>query len=158
MGNCITQMCLATATYENTTVNTFEGQTFVVKPVKIYDGDTLWVAVVTGKKYGCIPKRQRVNVRMQDYDSPELHPKTNKKDNIYLAEIAAANVAKEFLEALLRDKRVTAHFGKHDKYGRNLAELFVDGTSINKIMITTGHGVPYKGGAKTAFTGQAPFL
>lgn len=33
----------------------------------------------------------------------------------------------------------------YDKYGRSVAELYQDGVSISKLMIDSGHAVPYTG-------------
>ena len=140
---------MAHATYGNTAPDTLNGRLLVVKPIKINDGDTLWVAALTGSPNCCIPSRQRLHVRLQGYDSPELHPRNVPKlDPAYAQEVQAALNAKAFLTTLLQNASVTARFGKRDKYGRHLAELYVKGQSVNARMLEAGHGVPYDGGAK----------
>ena len=150
MGNCgmCTRACLAHATYDNTAPDTLQNRTLVVKPVKITDGDTLWVVALTST---CC-NAQRLCIRMAGYDSPELHPRmVLKTDPAYAAEVQAALAAKEFLTTLLGSHTVTAVFQKRDKYGRHLAELFVHNKSVNAAMLAAGHGVPYSGGTKARF-------
>jgi len=45
-------------------------------------------------------------------------------------------------------------FGK-GKYGRVLAEIFIDGeeTSLNKLLIENGHAYVYEGGKKQIYKG-----
>jgi hypothetical protein len=157
MGNCgwCSHLQLAGATYANTPPDTLDGQTFVVRPIKVNDGDTLWVAALSARRCCGLPARQRLHIRVKGYDSPELHPKTLKTSHAYALEMQAAHKAKDFLETMLRGHLITARFGKRDKYGRHLAELFVSGKNITAIMIAAGHGVPYAGGAKAIFEPQA---
>ena len=151
MGNSCARLALRGATYANTRPDTLDSRELPVLPIKVNDGDTLWVAALTGPKTCCWPTRQRLHIRAMGYDSPELHPSCAKTDPAYALEVAAAQHAKLFFETLLKDKRVTARFGKREKYGRHLAELFVDGKSVTQAMIAAGHAVPYFGGKKDAF-------
>lgn len=62
------------------------------------------------------------------------------------------NEAREFCEAWApAGTRVIATTEKADKYGRWLVHLADDpGTSINDLLLETGHAVGYEGGTKSA--------
>lgn len=130
---------LTNCTYANTEV--FYPPLLYGKSVKVYDGDTIWMACpLHGQVY-------RFNIRMYGYNSAELRTKNTeeKKKGI---------LARDSLASLLKDKEVRIKVIKeHEKWGRVLAVLFVniDGKEINvnKWMLDNGLGKPYDGkGAK----------
>lgn len=105
------------------------------KVVKVYDGDTVWVAcVIDGNA-------TRVCVRMHGYDTAEMRTHD-------AAEKAAAIGARNALQDLVMDKVVQLSIQGQDKYGRLIAILTVDGTNVNDV-IQSSWGVPYEGGTKT---------
>ena len=67
--------------------------------------------------------------------------------------IAASEFSKKYME--MNDGQfVIQSYGK-GKYGRVLAEIFIDGeeTSLNKLLIENGHAYVYEGGKKQIFKG-----
>ena len=144
---------LDAVTYANTRPDTLAGRTLRVKPIKINDGDTLWVAAELGGCCCCQSDIRRLHIRLLGIDSPELHPKSSAKGSqAYAQEVAAAERARAFVtELLAAHPPITARFHGREKFGRHLAELFLsDGRSVCSIMVERGHGVPYSGGSKTA--------
>lgn len=126
------------------------------KILKIYDGDTLWLASTLFND-----KLYRFNIRMLGYDSPEMKPLLNNPNRD--SEIIAAKSAKKFLEELILNKIVNVRFYDFDKYGRPLCEIYTNSTDkkclfsgrekicVNTLMIEKGHGYPYDGGTKKNF-------
>ena len=110
----------------------------------VYDGDTL----TCGFFFNNCPIK--VKVRMEGYDSPEMKPllKIENRD----LHIECAHLAKEKLKSLTNNKIITINFNEQDKYGRQLAKLYINNICINDIMISEGYGKPYDGGKKGIFT------
>jgi endonuclease YncB( thermonuclease family) len=111
---------------------TFEGRKEFVWCTSVYDGDTITVALNIGDKVS------RVNCRMIGYNSAEIRGKT-------VEEKEAAKAAKARLEALILNKFVWAEFGKSDKYGRPLIDVYVGEKTICEIAVSGGWGKPYDG-------------
>ena len=67
--------------------------------------------------------------------------------------IAASEFTKKYLE--MNDGKFTIQSYGKGKYGRVLAEIFIDGeeTSLNKLLIENGHAYVYEGGKKQIFKG-----
>jgi len=101
--------------------------------LKVYDGDTITLgAYVYGKAY-------RFSVRLLGIDTPEM--KGPHKDKA----IKARDELHDFIfhkDALLRNVTL-------EKYGRLLADVYVDGIHVNAWMKTKGHAVDYFGGKKS---------
>ena len=115
----------------------FEGLERQSRVVKVYDGDTITILFRFNKQY------YKTSCRMVGIDTPELRTKN-------LKEKAAGYKAKQFLETLILDKILLVKFGKFDKYGRPLVEVFLDnGQSVSNMMISNKYAKPYFGGKKT---------
>lgn len=126
---------LSLSTFADTPTYTLSGLKTKCKPLKIYDGDTLWIAIIIEKKI------RKFKVRMLGYDSAEMHSDPDQS--------AKAVQAKEHLEQLLgKDTLIEVEFFDYDKYGRPLVKLFVKDCCINDQMVKDGHGKPYFGGTK----------
>lgn len=136
---------------ENTPTFDLPRKSMKCKVIKVYDGDTIWVAVIL---HG---KTIKFNCRMLGYDSPEMKPllKVENREAI----ITKAKQAKEFLSDLILNKIVDVKFSGFDKYGRALTNIYIndpDSTRIfcankmdvNTLMIRKGHGYSYMGGKK----------
>lgn len=65
-------------------------------------------------------------VRLKDIDAPEKNQPFAKE-------------SKRYLNSLLKNKSLKLLGKKKDKYGRLLADIIVDGNSVNTEMIKTGH-------------------
>ena len=109
-----------------------------VEVVAIYDGDSFtanipeWPPIVG----------ERIGVRVRGVDTPELRGRCQ-------AEIEAARAAKQFTVALLRTAKVVdLQRIERGKYFRLLAEVWVDGQRLDRLLIQSGHGVAYDGGKR----------
>ncbi len=157
MGNCF---CLNNkldgCTFDNTPTYSLNGKRLACKILKIYDGDTLWLAIkIHGKYY-------KYKCRMYGYDSPEMKPPLKQKDRD--DEIKRAHEAKDYLAKLMYEKHIEAEFFGYCKYGRPLVNLYAakiriklcgmnlrldnNFILINKEMIESKHGYEYFGGTK----------
>ena len=97
---------------------------------RVVDGDTVHLAIDLGNHILWAGAFQLAGI-----DSPERgHPGHDE--------------AREFLSAEIKAGLSMVETFKPDKYGRWLAELYVDGASVNAKMIVAGHAVPYSGGAR----------
>ena len=106
------------------------------KVVKVYDGDTVTIAT---NLYGEI---YRFSVRLNGIDTPEMK---SKNENVKLR----AQKAKNALSSLVLDKIVELKNVGYDKYGRILADIYIENIHVNNWMIAEGHAIEYDGGHKT---------
>ena len=104
------------------------------KCVKVYDGDTCHLVI---NQPGSGELRRYV-CRTIGYNSAEI----SSKDPV---EKAAAIKAKDHLSKLILDKIVKVQFYDHDRYGRMLVKIEIDGIDICSEMLSTGNGKPYSG-------------
>ena len=88
-----------------------------------YDGDTC--TTIYGER-----------IRMACIDTPEI--KGKKADPI------PAKEARDFLNNLLVNKKVSIKRITKDRYGRTVGELFKNGLNIQKMIVEKGHGKIYK--------------
>jgi micrococcal nuclease len=101
--------------------------------VNIVDGDTIDMIVDLGfKTY--IQDR----FRLYGIDTKEM----NSPDDAIREE---AKRAKEFLTNMLFNKKVVIKTYKKDKYGRYLADVFLDGSKVNDILLEVNLAVSYFG-------------
>lgn len=144
MGNCLAVSEsikeLKQATYKNTPLFSFDGLITQAKAVKVYDGDTLHLAF---RYQGKIVK---IRCRMAGYDSAEMKP---AKHEPYREEIIKLAIkARDYLRNLVNNQILDVKFGKFEKWGRPLVDIYLNGKHINKLMIQSGHGKAYFGGTK----------
>jgi len=138
---------LKNATIDNTSLWSLKNQIHYVKVLKVYDGDTIWIAIrINFKIY-------KLKVRMYGIDTPEMKPLKTQKNRDQ--EIAAAKKAKKFLADLVDQRVVKMKCGEWDKYGRLLGTLIIKGNglcsseiNVNELMIKKGHAKSYFGGTK----------
>lgn len=114
------------------------GNVLVDEVTSIYDGDTFraninsWPPIVG----------ERIPVRLLGIDTPEL------KGNCKL-EKEKARAAKQFTVSSLRQaERIELKDIQREKYFRLLADVFIDGKSLSRLLIKNGLAVEYDGGAK----------
>ena len=88
-----------------------------------YDGDTC--TTIDGER-----------IRLACIDTPEI--KGKKADPI------PAKEARDFLNNLLVNKKVSIKRITKDRYGRTVAEIFVEGTNIQKLMVQNGFAKIYR--------------
>ena len=107
------------------------------KVVKVYDGDTFTLAFVFN---GIL---HRTQVRMLGIDTPEIRGSSE-------VEKTRAKAARSELQRLILDKMVELSNTKMEaKWGRLLADVWVDGVHVNAHMLREGFAVPYDGTTKT---------
>lgn len=109
--------------------------------IKVYDGDTFTLA-------GHLPydgsPLYRFSVRLNGIDCAEIKGKTEEEKECAIR-------ARTELDKLIMDKIVILKNVKNEKYGRLLADVFVDDLHVNKHMIDKGLAVKYDGGKKSTF-------
>lgn len=98
----------------------------------VYDGDTI----------GMICEGQHLRARLQGFDTPETKsPKCQ-------AEKAWGDRATARLRSLAKQPAITLYRHGHDKYGRELVVMLVDGRDVADIMVAEQLAVVYDGGTR----------
>ena len=108
------------------------------KVIKVYDGDTFTIA--SKLPYHSSPV-YRFSVRLNGIDAPEMKCKTN------VAKLHAVK-SRDALSSIILNKKVKLTNIKTEKYGRILADVYVDEIHVNKWMLDNKHAVQYNGGTK----------
>jgi len=108
------------------------------KVIKVYDGDTITIA---SKIPGTALPVYRFRVRLAGIDSAEIKGSTE-------AEKKKAIEARDALHNLIFGKIIVLQNLGTEKYGRILADIYVDNLHVNKWMLDNGYAVPYDGGKK----------
>lgn len=142
------------------------------KIVNVYDGDTFRASFFMKPND---KKLVKFKIRGNGYNSPELHPPREHKERkeeirraicsrnrfIQLATDCQIdlkeNYSKKDLQKILdrNQKLVFIRFKKFEKFGRALADVYIDKRSkksINQILIDEGHAVPYHGEGRDKFS------
>jgi len=108
------------------------------KVIKVYDGDTITIA-------SKIPNSNlplyRFSVRLRRIDSAEIKGITNIEKNFAIK-------ARDALHELIYGKIVTLKNVGIEKYGRILADVYLDDLDISQWMLDNNYAVPYDGGKK----------
>jgi len=106
--------------------------------IKVYDGDTITIASKLPFDNSPI---YRFSVRLAGIDTPEIKGKTEKEKNMAID-------AKNKLELMIINKYVLLKNITTEKYGRILADVYLEDIHINKLMIDQNLAVKYDGGKK----------
>ena len=113
--------------------------------VRVVDGDTVDVRLDLGFNVW-----HKCRVRMVGINAPESRTRDLEEKKKGLA-------AKEYLKNILEnpDNDIQMQSEGKGKYGRVLAEIFIDGEdkSLNQLLIENGHAYIYEGGKKQVFNG-----
>ena len=107
------------------------------KIIKVIDGDTVDVDIDLG--FGVWLKKERV--RVNGIDTPEIRGKTPEEKEL------AIHVRDE-LYSKIYGKMVTLKNVDTEKYGRMLADVYLDDENINEWLIDNEYAVRYDGGTK----------
>jgi micrococcal nuclease len=107
------------------------------KVIKVYDGDTITIA--SKLPYDNSPI-YRFSVRLLGIDSPEMKSKNKEKQ--------LAIVARDALANLIMNKTIHIKNISTEKYGRVLANVYLEDLHINQWMLDNKHAIPYDGGTK----------
>lgn len=127
------------ASYLNTTP--FVPKIDTGKVIKVYDGDTITIAARLPYRDAPI---SRFSVRLSGIDSPEI--RTHNPD-----EKISAIMSRDKLHDLIFDKIVTLRNVSLEKYGRILADVYLDKLHINQWMLDNDYAIEYNGGKKHEF-------
>ena len=107
--------------------------------VKVYDGDTITILSKLPYKDSALYK---FSVRLNGIDCPEIKGET-------LKEKQCAQLARDELSKLILNKHIILKDLKTEKYGRILAEVYLDDLHLNQYMLDKKLAVKYDGGTKT---------
>ena len=91
--------------------------------VSVVDGDTVWVKTISDQK--------KQKVRLAHIDAPE-------KSQAY------GKTAKKKLKQLIHKKYVRISVLDTDRYGRSIADIFIDDRHVNKWMVRDGWAWVYR--------------
>lgn len=106
----------------------------------VYDGDTVTIlAPVLNTKGNTVYK---YSVRIYGVDCPELRTTDEVEKSIALK-------AKEFAINTLRNKHVELKNISYDKYGRLLANIYIEGKHYNHMLLQNGLAYEYFGKTKS---------
>lgn len=108
--------------------------------IKVYDADTITIA--SKLPYDDSPM-YRLSVRLNGIDTPEI-----KGKNISDEEKNAAIIARDFVTNLTLNKFVKLENVHSEKYGRILADVYIDNIHLNDLLLKERYAVPYGGGTK----------
>ncbi|OOS25786.1 hypothetical protein B0680_01765 [Moraxella pluranimalium] len=90
------------------------------------------VGISDGDTATCLDKQnQQLKIRFAQIDAPEKGQDFGQ-------------AAKKQLSELIFDKQVALAVHDKDRYGRTVAEVFVDGKNVNKLMVATGYAWAYR--------------
>jgi micrococcal nuclease len=106
--------------------------------IKVYDGDTITIA--SKMPYENSPLF-RFSVRLNGIDTPEIKSKNENEKTL-------AKKGRDSLSQLIMNKNVTLKNVKNEKYGRILADVYLDELHLNKWMIDQAFAVEYDGKTK----------
>lgn len=107
--------------------------------IKVYDGDTITIASKLPYEHSHV---YRFLVRLNGIDCPEIKSKDEQ-------EKICAQKAKQALTELVLNKIVTLKNLKTEKYGRILADVYLNDLHLNKYMLDNKFAIPYDGGKKS---------
>jgi endonuclease YncB( thermonuclease family) len=110
------------------------------KVIKVYDGDTITIA--SRLPYDSSPL-YRLSVRLNGIDTPEI-----KGKDISEEEKQEAILARDFVSKLILNKFVRLENIETEKYGRILADVYIDNIHLNELLIKNRYAVKYDGGTK----------
>jgi endonuclease YncB( thermonuclease family) len=108
--------------------------------IKVYDADTITIA--SKLPYNESPM-YRLSVRLNGIDTPEM-----KGKGVSDEEKEAAKLARDFVYNLVFNKYVRLENIQSEKYGRILADVFIDDIHLNDMLLVKRYAVKYDGGTK----------
>jgi endonuclease YncB( thermonuclease family) len=110
----------------------------VGKVIKVYDGDTITIA---SKLLNTDNPIYRFSVRLNGIDSAEIKGKTANEKRIAIE-------ARDKLHELVFGKMIHLKNISTEKYGRILADVYLDELHVNQWMLDNNLAVKYDGGTK----------
>jgi len=112
---------------------------YVARVLEVIDGDTVDVSIDLG-----FSVQHTIRVRLYGINTPETRTRNKEEKQKGLA-------AKARLKELIEGKFVNIKTKKDEteKFGRYLAEIYIDGVNVNQTLITEGHAKEYFGEKRT---------
>ena len=108
--------------------------------IKVYDADTITIA--SKLPYNDSPM-YRLSVRLNGIDTPEI-----KGKDISDEEKESAKIARDFVSNLVLNKYVRIENIQREKYGRILADVYIEDIYLNELLIKERYALKYDGGTK----------
>tara|TARA_Y100000389_G_C17330216_1_gene447668 strand:- start:414 stop:851 length:438 start_codon:yes stop_codon:yes gene_type:complete len=108
------------------------------KVIKVYDGDTITIASQLPFEHSPM---YRFSVRINGIDCPEIRTKNQ-------VEKQCAKLARQKIHDYVFGKIVQLKNVKLEKYGRILADVYFDETSLGELLCNCHLAVKYDGGTK----------
>lgn len=138
---------------KNTPFFTLDGNQFIAKCIKVYDGDTITIAFKPFDEHEDDDENTycgniyKYNIRLAGIDTPEIRS-SNPDEKKRALEI------RDIMREQILDKFVYIKCGKFDKYGRLLGDIYNEEQTVhyNKWLIDEGYAQIYGGGTKKPFT------
>jgi micrococcal nuclease len=137
MGNCINRKHISEETHNK--AKPFIPQITEGVVVKVYDGDTITIVSTLPFEDS---EYYRFSIRLLGIDSAEIKGKSD-------AEKVLAIRARDALSSKILNHTITLRNVTTEKYGRLLANIYLDGECINNWMLENGYAIAYDGGKKT---------
>jgi endonuclease YncB( thermonuclease family) len=106
--------------------------------IKVYDGDSITIAAKLPFDDSTL---YRFSVRLNGIDTPEIKGKNADEKE-------AAKLARDALSNLILNKNIILKNVDNEKYGRVLADVYLDELHINEWLIRERYAIRYDGGAK----------
>lgn len=119
-------------------VSAFAGE---FKVTRVVDGDTIKLRGASGD----------VTIRLVGIDAPEISHKKREPGQPF------SQQATKYLAGTVLNKRVDIKEYGHDRYGRTLAVVFLDGKNVNLEMVKAGFAEVYRGEHAKGFD-PAPYV
>jgi micrococcal nuclease len=110
---------------------------YQAKITGVYDGDTVTADIDLG--FGVVLHSQKL--RLLGINAPELRGETKLRGMTSRDWLIGKILGRDVLICTRKDKRTETD--KHDSFGRWLAEIFIDGASVNQQLVELGLAVPY---------------
>ena len=110
---------------------------YQAKIIDVYDGDTVTADIDLG--FGVVLHSQKL--RLLGINAPELRGESKPQGITSRDWIIGKILGRDVLICTHKDKRTESD--KHDSFGRWLAEIFIDGASVNQQLVELELAVPY---------------
>lgn len=117
---------------------TFDGLTCKARVVKVYDGDSFDIIFPFKNEF------YQIHCRAYGYNSAELRS-SDENEKIL------GYKARDFVREMLLLKVFDVEFKNFDKYGRPLITIYINDTTLDKIMILSGYAKEYSGKGEKKF-------
>ena len=106
--------------------------------IKVYDGDTITIAAKLQTRNSPL---YRFSVRLNGIDTPEIKGQSEDEKSV-------AKEARDALTAMILHKNIQLKNVTTEKYGRILADVYLDNLHINNWLVEQRFAVTYDGGTK----------